>query len=168
MKSRSKKLGVVGLVAAALLSVAWRQTDGLARDIGVGANGAVWVIGTNPVPGGFGIYRWNGQNWDSVPGGAVRIAVDRQGAPWVVNSSNVIYRWAGGGWQQLPGAAYDVGVGANNVAWVIGTNPTPGGFGIYRWNGQNWDSVPGGAVRISVDPAGRAWVVNSSNQIFAP
>jgi hypothetical protein len=22
----------------------------------------------NPVPGGFGIYRWNGSNWDTMPG----------------------------------------------------------------------------------------------------
>jgi hypothetical protein len=29
-------------------------------DIGVGANGSVFVVGTNPVVGGYGIYRWNG------------------------------------------------------------------------------------------------------------
>lgn len=30
---------------------------GKAKDIGVGANGAVWVIGSNVEAGGYGIYR---------------------------------------------------------------------------------------------------------------
>jgi hypothetical protein len=36
---------------------------GYAQDIGIGANGAVWVTGTNPVAGGYGIYQWNGRTW---------------------------------------------------------------------------------------------------------
>lgn len=35
----------------------WARQVGGAKDIGVGANGAVWVIGTNKEAGGFGIYR---------------------------------------------------------------------------------------------------------------
>src|SRR5438105_2781316 len=40
------------------------KMPGMATDIGVGADGSVWVIGDNKVAGGFGIYRWNGKdNW---------------------------------------------------------------------------------------------------------
>ncbi|MGH9841659.1 MAG: hypothetical protein ACREEM_23145, partial [Blastocatellia bacterium] len=37
----------------------------------------IWVVGTNPVPGGFGIFQWDvsRQDWNGIEGGAVRIAV---------------------------------------------------------------------------------------------
>jgi hypothetical protein len=139
---------------------------GGATDIGVGANGSVWVIGTNPTGGGYGVYRWTGAGWAAMPGGAVRIAVDPRGNPWVVNSVHQIYRWTGSAWARYPGAAVDVGVGANGAVWVIGTNPTAGGYAIYRWNGAGWAATPGGAVAIAVDPSGNPWVINSAHQIY--
>ena len=36
-------------------SVGWELEPGAARDIGVGADGSVWVVGTGAVPGGFGM-----------------------------------------------------------------------------------------------------------------
>ena len=69
----------------------WEQLFGAAKDIGIGANGSVWIIGTNPVSGGYGIYRWVGRSWEGVDGGALQISVDKDGIPWVVNSSNHIY-----------------------------------------------------------------------------
>ena len=56
------------------LSNGWELKPGLASDIGIGADGSVWVIGRNTVPGGYDIYKWNGSNWSTVPGGALRIA----------------------------------------------------------------------------------------------
>lgn len=53
----------------------WRQMSGLAKDIGVGADGSVWVIGHDREPGGFGIHRWNGNNWNKIDGGALEISV---------------------------------------------------------------------------------------------
>ncbi len=47
---------------------------GKAKDIGIGASGT-WVIGTNVVNGGYGIYQWNGTRWQNMPGGAVQITV---------------------------------------------------------------------------------------------
>jgi hypothetical protein len=69
----------------------WEQLFGAAKDIGIGANGSVWIIGTNPVNGGYGIYRWDGKNWEGVDGGAVQISVDKDGIQWVVDSLNNIY-----------------------------------------------------------------------------
>jgi hypothetical protein len=139
---------------------------GRGTNIGVGANGSVWVVGTNPVAGGYGIYRWNTAWWTPVPGGALRMAVDPSGNPWVVNSAGQIYHWVGNGWVLYPGAAIDIGVGANGSVWVIGTNPVAGGYGIYYWNGGGWTPVPGGALRIAVDPNGNPWVVNSAGKIY--
>ncbi len=139
---------------------------GEANDVGVGANGSVWVVGINPVPGGFGIWHWTGTAWGPVPGGAVAIAVDPQGNPWAVNSLHQIFHWTGTGWALFPGEANDVGVGANGSVWVVGINPVPGGFGIWHSAGRGWAPVAGGAVRISVDPDGNPWVVNSLHQIF--
>ncbi|MCE2918035.1 MAG: hypothetical protein LW768_21150 [Rubrivivax sp.] len=145
----------------------WQDMPGLAKDIGVSVNGAVWVIGTNPLPGGFGIYRLLRGNWEPVDGAAVRVAVDSSGAPWVVNSEGRIYRRTSNGWQEMPGRAVDIGAGGNGQVWVIGTDSTPGGFGIYRWSGSDWNRVDGGAVRIAVGPSGNPWVVNSEGRIFS-
>jgi hypothetical protein len=142
----------------------WSALPGLAYDIGSGA-GQQWVIGANPVPGGYGIFYWSGANWTPVDGGAVRIAVDSSGVPWVVNSAGNIFRRQNGGWAVLPGAAYDVAAGGGQT-WVIGMNPVPGGYGIFYWTGSGWYPVEGGAVRVAVDPSGVPWVVNSAGNIF--
>jgi len=151
----------------------WVQLPGSANDIGAGGNsgnGNVWVIGTNSVAGGFGIFSYNFQQntWTQIDGGAVRIAVDRQGNPWVVNNQNTIFRRTNNRWVQLPGAARDIGIGADGSVWVIGTNTVAGGFGIFSYNSRqnSWSQVDGGAVRIAVDRQGNPWVVNSQNNIF--
>jgi hypothetical protein len=148
--------------------VTWNRTDGGARDVGVGANGQVWVISTNAVPGGYGIYRRTNNTWVNVPGGAERIAVDPQGNAWVVNNSNTIFRHDGTKWVTVNGSARDIGIGANGHVWVIGVAAEAGGYAIYRSTdqGANWTKIPGSAVRVSVDPQGNAWVVNNSNNIF--
>ena len=136
----------------------WQQLPGLATDIGVGRDGSVWIIGTNPVPGGFGIFHWNGSAWDSVNGGAVRIAVAPNGEPWVVNNAGNIFRSTDGkgGWQQLPGVATDIGVGSDGSAWIIGTSGSnPAGNGI---------DTEGN--RIAVAPDGSPWMVNNAGKIF--
>ena len=149
-------------------NVTWVRTDGGARDVGVGANGAVWVIGANAVPGGYSIWKRANNTWVNVPGGAERIAVDPQGNAWVVNSSNTIFRHDGTNWVVVPGTARDIGIGANGTVWVIGVAAETGGYVIYRSTdkGANWTKIPGGAMRVSVDPQGNAWVVNNNNNIF--
>ncbi|HEU4679290.1 MAG TPA: tectonin domain-containing protein, partial [Terrimicrobiaceae bacterium] len=92
---------------------AWRQVPGTAKDIGVGADGSVWIIGTNPsgTADNFGVHRWTGKDWQGVEGGGVRIDVDPKGNPWVVNAKGEIFRRVKDTWQHLPGAAKDIGVG---------------------------------------------------------
>lgn len=141
----------------------WIMMPGAALDIGAGTSGT-WVVGTNPVPGGFGVFRWAGTGWAPVPAGAVRITVDQEGAAWVVSDKSGIYRWNGTSWIAMPGSAIDIGAGPAGV-WIVGVNPVPGGFGIYRWDGSNWVAMPGGGLRIAV--GNEPWVVNDQQLIWS-
>ena len=159
--------GAVSATAtAAITLLSFAAVPGSGTDISVGANGSVWTIGANPVPGGYGIYHWTGSSWSAVAGGAVTIAVDPTGNPWVINSAHQIFHWTGSGWVHYPGGATDISVGANGSVWIIGANPVPGGYAIYHWTGSSWSAVAGGAVTIAVDPTGNPWVINSAHQIF--
>ena len=99
----------------------------------------------------------------------MRIDVDPQGKPWVVQSTGAIFRYNGSTYQQMPGRASDIAIGGNGAVWIIGTNIVAGGpHDIWRWNEENlnWDVVPGGANAISVDVLGQPWVVQESGQIY--
>jgi streptogramin lyase len=68
---------------------------GQARDIAVGPNGALWVIGAGVVSGtGYNIFRWAGTQWVKVDGSGTKIAVDPSGNAWVTNSAGKIYRYS--------------------------------------------------------------------------
>jgi hypothetical protein len=143
----------------------WEHLPGAGRDIGIGADGSVWVLGTDNVPGGHSIFRWDGHAWVHVEGAAKAIAVGPDGQPWVTNASGEIFHRQGS-WRLLPGRANDIGVGADGSAWVLGTDNVAGGHSIFHWNGRDWDRVEGAAVRISVGPHGQPWVVNLQTNIF--
>ena len=174
------EVNVDGLSNTAVLDPGWFAgpaevvfglRPGSARDIAMGVGGnppieSMWIVGTNQVPDGYGLYRWNGNAWSSVDGGAVTISADPAGVAWVTNSANQIWTGRGGAWAPRPGFATDIAVGANGSAWIIGTNKVPDGYGIYRWNGTGWIPQPGGAVAISVDASGYPWVINSAHQIW--
>jgi len=146
----------------------WKNVPGQAQDIGIGANGTVWVVGTNPIRGGYGLWYWDGGRFvaDPANGGGVRIAVAPDGHPWVVNDAHEIYERVNGVWTQRPGAGTDIAVGADGVVWKIGTTPTQNGYEIAKWTGSSWQAVDGGGVRIAVDPQGLPWVVNDVHDIY--
>jgi hypothetical protein len=165
--------GFAGRNACLQCKKAWQRLPGLAMDVGAGANGSVWVIGTDPVGTGqdFGVHRWTGSTWENIDGGGVRIDVDERGNPWLINSAGEIFQRVGDGWEKRPGLARDIGIGADGSVWIIGTNrigidPFQHNFGIWRWTGSDWESIDGGGVQISVDKDGVPWVVNFSGQIF--
>ena len=157
----------IGLVTAgaAAAQADWEKVPGLASDIGAGGK-AVWIVGRDAHPGGFGIYTWAKRTWQPVDGAAVRVDVGPDGTPWIVNDKGAIYARRGNRWQRIPGAARDIGVGNDGSVWVIGANRVAGGYGIYRRVGGRWDSVPGGGVRIDVGPRGMPWVVNDAGHIY--
>ena len=137
----------------------WQRLPGNASDIGVGADGSVWAIGTDERGGGYGIYHWLDSSWQRVDGGALRIDVGPDGIPWIVNNSHSIYRLQDGAWQRMGGNARDIGIGADGSVWV-----TSGG-GTYLYDEGNWLGVRGSGVRIDVDPNGVPWVIDHTNDI---
>lgn len=163
---------LVGLTSLCLAGAAdaecWVRLPGTARDIGVGADGDTWIIGTEGRRGGYAIRRWDERRgeWRDVSGAGVRIDVGPSGSPWVVNDRGGIYRFTGGSWREMPGLARDVGIGANGDVWVIGTRRADGGYEVYRWDGSEWSRVPGGALWVSVAPDGQPWVVNDRGAIL--
>lgn len=133
-----------------------------ATDIDVGKNGDVWIIGTNPVPGGFGIFKRTGSSWTQVGGGAVRIAVGDDGDPWVVNDTGTIYHRANGSWVEIPGAkARDIDIADHRTldkVWIVDDRGD-----VRIWSGgarAQW--IPVGenanAERLAVDLAGTPWI----------
>ncbi|MDB5135184.1 MAG: Bacterial Ig-like domain group 2 protein [Mucilaginibacter sp.] len=147
-------------------------TDVRATDVGVGADGSVFVVGADSVSvtGGYGIYKLTNSQFHKLPDcAAIRVAVSPQGVPWVVNKSHLIFRYNGSTWDQLPGTATDIGIGADGSVFAIGTQfaTATGGYIIMKWNGSAWDTMPDCAgIHIAVAPNGIPWVVNQSKLVF--
>lgn len=151
---------------------------GTARDIDA-KNGAVWIIGTTPVPGGYGIYKFNGSGWTQIDGGGSRIAVDPSGNPWIVNAEGAIFHYSGGQWAAIPAfdntPAADIAVARNGDVWVATTRGLVG-----RWNGSSWSigramnanrvvALPGTDTIQAVDASGRRWTRESETSwLIAP
>jgi len=140
---------------------------GKATDIAYGVNGKMYVIGYNgPGVSDHYIWYWDG-DWYQMPGAAVRIAIEGDNTPWVVNSNHRIYRWNGSNWSLMPGLATDIAAGGSNIYMTGYENPQPQyGQKIWQWNGLGWSQIPGNGVKIATDPSGNVVVVNSQNQEF--
>jgi len=117
---------------------ATRQWDVIAgataSDIGIGggdvagptSDGHVWIIGRNTLgDGGFQIYKYaGGSSWTAVNGAATKIAVGRNGVPWVTTAPGVLYRRTTnspttGDWETLVGTSTDVGLNAGTYMWGV-------------------------------------------------
>jgi peptidoglycan hydrolase-like protein with peptidoglycan-binding domain len=153
-----------------------------ARDIGVGANGAVWVISgvAHPSGRGYKVGKWTGNSLTLSDSAAVRISVAPDGRPWVVDNQGGVYRLTTtdvntGVWETLPGVASDIAVGGqvnggNGTTWCIGGWCGGGDCPIFKWDPSinNWvqDASNGAAVRIAVGPDGIPWVLTASNNFY--
>jgi hypothetical protein len=159
-------------------TVTWTQHPGCAHDIASGnPPGTIWVVGCNPVPGGYGIYEWNVTHWLPLPGGAASIAAGLASAPWVTNNAGQIYssglsgaspRGGGNPWGLESGCAHDISRGFITVS-VVSCKAVPGGDAVYQQDlhrGTGWVAQPGvGAVRISEND-GADWVINDAGRIY--
>ena len=125
-----------------------------AVDIGVGANGVVWVIGGLAETGGYGIYYWSSIGWYKVAGAALSIDVDANGNPWIVNNQKEVFKRSNGAWTKVAGSgtARDITVGYDGVVYIVSNMPSPyGAYEVMRWNGYKFVSVSprAGGLRIS-------------------
>lgn len=69
----------------------WERLPGSGTAVTIGSNSTAWLLGTDPVPGGYSIHRWTSGNWQRVPGGAVALSAGQ--VPWLVNADGDVYRW---------------------------------------------------------------------------
>jgi hypothetical protein len=152
-------------------SGSWKPMPGGATDLGAGGT-QVWAIGTNRVPGGYGIFHWNESafKWEPVPGAGVRIAAGGDDQPWVINDSGDIFRWENDRWVPIAGKASDItvlGGTGPGAAWVTGIDSVPGGHSIYRWNGTAFELATGAAVSLASQNYANIYAVTSSGQVYA-
>jgi len=163
------------------------QMPGLANDIGIGANGDVWAISTNPQNGSFQVMHLVGGAWVADLGSGQEVDVDASGHPMVNGSDGKIWIKDGGanqGWSQLTGLANDMGVkhnaslvgtgseaGRNQSFWITGLDHLLGGhdLGVWRFDGQGtWTLVnqSTGGRTIAVDNSGTPFVVDSAGELL--
>jgi peptidoglycan hydrolase-like protein with peptidoglycan-binding domain len=155
----------------------WHQVPGCGRDIG-SSDGATWLLGCENIPGGHGIYRWDGgSGWINEPGGAARIDVDINGKPWLVNDAGTIFRHVSfGNWEVVPGTAKDIAIAAYGQPWIIGGDDHV--YAMYEQperregttviaNGLlGWDYTSSGTGRRIAAGNGVIWLVDASGRIF--
>jgi hypothetical protein len=140
------------------VSMTMETMPGLASDIGIGANGSVWVVGTDKA-----VYNWTGTTWNRIEASEItRVAVDPQGNPWVIGAGGSISRRVGNNWVNVPGQALDIGVGADGSVYHVGLSNT-----LYKWNGgSGWSESFGfDAAQVAVDPQGNPWTIGKNGEI---
>jgi hypothetical protein len=145
----------------------WTNVPGGARDIGVGADGSVWILGTGRAPiGGTEVWRRSGSTWQKTPGAGVAIDVAPDGLPWLVNDEGKIFRWDGGAWNELAGRARDIAVGPDGSVYIVSQSPRDDGDAVMKWSGSGWTEVPStGARRITVRPDGALFIVSATGAV---
>jgi len=142
------------------------KTGKVARDIDIGANGVIWVVGTEEPQGR--IYFETENCWKMLPDGeAVKIAVDPNGVPWIIKSDNSIHHWTGSLWERIPGTAQDIDIGADGSVYIVGMGNSENPEGqIFKWTGSSWELLPNSAaMKITVDPSGTPWIITSNNNV---
>ncbi|MGG9970242.1 T9SS type A sorting domain-containing protein [Ferruginibacter sp. SUN002] len=117
--------------------------SGTAKDVGVGADNGVYIIGTDDK-----IYKWvSGSSYTALAGSpqptGKRVDGGPVGTAWYVGLNNHVYEYTGTTSinHGLPGgqAAKDIAVGSNGTAWTIAPNPSNVNYDIlYYWNGSAW------------------------------
>jgi hypothetical protein len=166
---------------------AFTGVSGGAIDVGVGANGDVWVVGTNAAnQGGNQIFKYNfahstpeshiGWQGSSLSQGAKRIDVAPDGSAWIVDSAGNIFHstqntsnWNPNtnAWSQVPGSASDVAVGADGSVYVVGKTAIDsfGNFQIYKYDGAHFNPLTsaGGTSVLSAGHTAVGSIDNLSN-----
>ncbi|CAG8770271.1 18023_t:CDS:2, partial [Rhizophagus irregularis] len=139
----------------------WRNIEGLAVNVGVGADGTVWVVNRFDQ-----IYAWNGIGWTNVPGALVQISVGDKSQVWGVNrADNIFYRTNGdilnGTWVQVPGLLINVSVASDGTVWGVSRNRD-----IFRWNGKDWIQIGGKLKQIYTSSESSVVGIDINNNVL--
>jgi hypothetical protein len=149
------------------------QLPGRGSQLAISASNTIFHVTTIPVTkngvfNGWEISQWSANGWQPFDNreGAICVALERNGTPWIVNSFGNIFRWSGQSWSGIPQRVSHLSIGANDT--VIGVDPDETGA-LLRWNGSFWNRYPRtGATKVAVSPSGAPWHLNRYGQLFQP
>lgn len=155
------------ITASAQTGLRWEKRPGKAFQIAIGANGQIWCLGVDSVPGGFPVFKWEGNAWKKVPGGLVSLAVDAQGQPWGTNEAKAIFRMQGGKWTTLPGRAEQVAIGGQGTVYALGARGNNDvETAVYEWGSNSWIKIAGATgTRLAVDEEDMPWLLQGGGEI---
>jgi len=141
------------------------KLPGIARDIDA-KNGVVYVIGSNAVPGGYGLWKLVNAGWVQVPpGGGVRVAVTPEGIPWVIDNAGVVKQLVGAKWVPIATEkkAVDLAFDKSGKLWVI----LEDGRVMNSWDMKTFKEqpeVPKNALRITALPDGLMLITTATKK----
>ena len=152
-------LTAVGLTALMVASaqVTLQKIVGTAKDIAIGANNQIWIIGADNTAYSRSNNTWKKQNSTALS----RIAVDPQGNAWAIaKSDNRIVRFNKNAWTSVAGKAQDIAIGANGAVYSVSLTGD-----IVPLIGSSWGKSIGSASQVAVDPKGNPWTVGANGEI---
>ncbi len=141
------------------------KLPGTARDIDA-KNGVVYVIGSNAVPGGYGLWKLVNAGWVQIPpGGGVRVAVEPAGTPWVIDTSGVVKRLVGASWMPVATEkkAVDIAFDKSGKLWVV----LEDGRVMNSWDLKTFKEQPEGpknALRLTALPDGLMLITTATKK----
>ncbi|MQA38949.1 hypothetical protein [Rugamonas aquatica] len=142
----------------------WQEAGFEAADIAAGARGDVWALRTD---GQLALLVRGAGPWQLLrdSGGAVAIAVGKNGEPWIIDANGEVRSRPADAWRSHPGIrAVSLGVGPEGTVYA-----TTAELGIY-WldprEGQ-WKPATGKALRIAVGPQGAPWAIGANSEVLA-
>ncbi len=135
------------------------------RDIGAGGNNQVWAVGGSyDATYGYEVFNLVNGKWWSSAARAMRVTVDKNGAPWVINLQSDVFQLTGGNWVKRGTIkAYGIGAGPDGQVWISGPIPSSR---IYKWTGSTWDLCDNGLATEIDRGNGFTIAINSANQIW--
>lgn len=164
----------------------WAKRNGsCVLDVGAGGTD-IWMVDCD-----HDLYKFDGGLWWNLDvitprHTANRVAVDREGLPWVVRTNDTVYHRSTtdpftGYYADLPGAFADVGVGPCCYAWGAAWIGAPGSLSAFNYQGSDpagataywrWISKLYGrsslyqVTNVAVGPQGEPWFIDDHHNIF--
>jgi hypothetical protein len=162
-------------------SVTWTKLPGSGKEVAASAAGRIWKIEIGSGNKSIWYYDMTAANpvWtQSVQvGSGMRIEVEDNGSPWVVNTAGDAWRGSavGSGWTKYNTLStggtvimFEIGAGGGQV-WGLGGsyNYSDGGYQVFKLVNGKWElSSAARGYTITVDNAGRPWVINTTPNIY--
>lgn len=123
-----------------------------ASDIGIGSDGAIYIIGYAANQADYNIYQWNGVTFEQITGNALRIAVATANSIALCNSSGQAYHYTPSSGSQPLGNSQcqDIAIsnnGTNDEIYIVGAGD--GDQPIAKWNGTAFEPISQGGNQLS-------------------